>query len=186
MVILEIKNQWTKGAALKFKLQYRDDFAAFYQVILNRSYEFLDLEEGDIVLDAGAHVGVFTVLACKMVGDKGIVVSVEPHPFNFRRLLQNIKLNGCENVILVNKALTDESNREVFISGSGVFAHIGDQGFRCKSISLRDLQKELNLKFTKIKMDIEGSEGEVLLSSYDYLQKVKRIAVEVHDEKTMT
>lgn len=182
-MIFEVKNRWTKGLTLKFELRLRDDFAAFYQVILNRSYEFLNLKEGDIVLDAGAHIGVFTVLASKIVGDKGAVVSVEPHPLNFRRLLTNIRLNDCNNVIPVNKALAAKSGMELYISGYGGTAHVGDQGLAVKSISLKDLQNELGLKFTKIKMDIEGSEGEVLLSSSDSLQEVTHIVVEVHDQR---
>ena len=54
----------------------------------------LTLGKGWCFIDVGAHVGAFSVLASRLVGHEGIVVSVEPDPDNFRALLFNIRLTG--------------------------------------------------------------------------------------------
>lgn len=48
------------------------------------------LKEGDCFIDVGAHVGYYTVLASKLVGDGGNVHSFEPTPRTFNSLKENI------------------------------------------------------------------------------------------------
>ena len=60
---------------------------------------------GDTVIDVGANVGWYTVIASKLVGKKGRVIAFEPEPVNFAILKKNVLANGCENVILELKAL---------------------------------------------------------------------------------
>lgn len=66
---------------------------------------------GDRVVDVGAHVGYFTVLASKRVGRSGQVLAFEPESGNFELLKANCILNGCHNVGLERKALLDRRGR---------------------------------------------------------------------------
>jgi FkbM family methyltransferase len=61
----------------------------------------------DTVIDVGANIGYFSVLAAKAVGPRGTVVAVEPDPANLRLLRANLWQNGCDNVRVVAAAATD-------------------------------------------------------------------------------
>jgi FkbM family methyltransferase len=58
---------------------------------------------GDCVVDVGAHIGRYTLMAARTASR---VIAVEPDPSNFRMLERNVKLNGYSNVVLVPKALS--------------------------------------------------------------------------------
>ena len=58
------------------------------------------LRPGDIVLDVGANVGIFTLTAAHRVGATGAVHAFEPVPVNFERLAENVSRNGLDNVVL--------------------------------------------------------------------------------------
>ena len=56
------------------------------------------LNEGDVVLDIGAQVGILTVLFSKMVGCKGKVIAFEPFPENYEALSKALQVNLVNNV----------------------------------------------------------------------------------------
>ena len=49
------------------------------------------LKVGDVVVDAGAYSGTFTLIASKLVGERGKVIAFEPDPISFKRLRKNLK-----------------------------------------------------------------------------------------------
>jgi FkbM family methyltransferase len=65
------------------------------------------LRPGDTVVDAGANIGWYTVIAGKLVGDAGRVYAFEPDPEAFGLLERNVRVNGLHNVVLEQKALSD-------------------------------------------------------------------------------
>jgi tRNA G37 N-methylase Trm5 len=73
------------------------------------------IRSSDIVVDAGANIGIFTLLAARKAK---LVIAVEPDPENFEYLKRNVRLNRAENVVLVNKALSNYVG-EGFMSGKG-------------------------------------------------------------------
>ena len=80
--------------------------------IFYRSYEPAEtrfvrrlLRQGDLVLDAGANVGFFTLLAARAVGPAGSVIAFEPVPANADALEVNLALNGYSQVRVVRAAL---------------------------------------------------------------------------------
>jgi len=60
---------------------------------------------GDIVVDIGAHVGVFSMYLAKRYPFLSII-SFEPTPCNFVNLKRNLQLNGVGNVHACNLAVT--------------------------------------------------------------------------------
>jgi FkbM family methyltransferase len=66
--------------------------------------------EGDIVVDVGAHLGVFSIyLAKKYPFIK--VYAIEPDPKNYACLTRNIELNGVTNVTAINKAVSGDGQK---------------------------------------------------------------------------
>lgn len=51
------------------------------------------------VVDVGANIGLYTLLAAEQVGSEGIVYAFEPEPEVYTVLLENIRLNGYQNIV---------------------------------------------------------------------------------------
>jgi FkbM family methyltransferase len=65
------------------------------------------LKPGMGVLDIGANVGLYTIVAFKTVGPGGTVIAFEPSTESYERLLSNLSLNHVTSVSVVKKALAD-------------------------------------------------------------------------------
>jgi FkbM family methyltransferase len=63
------------------------------------------LRPGMTMVDAGAHVGQYTLLASAVVGPAGRVVAFEPHPVLNQVLRRNVIRAGCANVAVSPLAL---------------------------------------------------------------------------------
>jgi FkbM family methyltransferase len=59
---------------------------------------------GDVVVDVGAHIGYYTLLASRLVGGDGHVYAFEPTPARFAELRTNLELNGVTNVTALELA----------------------------------------------------------------------------------
>src|SRR5689334_14548427 len=62
---------------------------------------------GSTVLDIGAHVGYYTLLASMLAGDAGYVWAFEPEPHNAEFLRQHLAVNNCRNVHVEEAAVSD-------------------------------------------------------------------------------
>lgn len=136
------------------------------KLMTNLFIEFLT--EGMIVVDVGAHVGFYTLLAARAVGNKGKVFCFEPEPSNYALLLKNIKENSYSNVVPVQRAVTDTTGHvELFIardsSGHSVGSHNQLQkAIIVDSITLDDFLAGREHPVHLIKIDVEGAEMAVL------------------------
>lgn len=141
------------------------------------------LGKDDIFLDVGAHVGKYTVLAARKVGDKGLVVAIEPHPENYRTLIENVRINGLNNVIALNiAAWSEESTLRLFVGDEhGHHSVKKDFGLGFINVQAKALDNVLNeLKIKRvnfIKVDVEGAELEVLKGLSETLEKYCPIVV---------
>jgi FkbM family methyltransferase len=69
------------------------------------------VREGMTVLDAGAYIGIYSLLAAKRVGPSGRVVAVEPNPDSHARLCRNLALNHFDNVTVLPVALSSTGGK---------------------------------------------------------------------------
>src|SRR5215208_2684978 len=160
-------------------------------------------KQGDIVVDIGAHMGRYTIIASKRVGTNGKVVAIEAHPGNFEMLNRNIKLNKLANVISLNYAVySKETKIKLYLpdeeSGYTIYHTLmertGKKFVEIDAITLDYLLLQLNVisgvgvkeeeavEVNWIKIDVEGAEFEVLKGASNVLSKSKDIALlmEVH------
>ena len=71
----------------------------------------LFIQEGDVSIDVGAHVGTLTLPLAKLVGVSGRVLAFEPFSPSFTALAANVALNSLENVELQRKVLAHKTGR---------------------------------------------------------------------------
>lgn len=125
-----------------------------------------EIKSGMTVVDIGAHVGYYTLLAAKLVGDGGRVFAFEPAPANFSILASNAEKNGYSNISLIQKAVSGKSSRlKLFLqdykySGKHAFGQDSKAAghILVDSVSLDEFFKDLDGRIDFIKMDIEGAE----------------------------
>mgnify|MGYP001560745383 CR=1 FL=1 len=143
------------------------------------------IKPGDTVLDIGAHIGYYTVMAAKRVGGKGHVYAFEPNKDNCVLLSKNIKINGYKNVVLINKAIAQSTKKaKLFLSSvsSGMHSLIdidNDAEFSTLvyTVSLDDFFGKNPPRVSVIKMDIEGGEYSALEGMTTLLAKSKHLTI---------
>ena len=146
----------------------------YYATFIVGEYDFLKLSKDDVVLDAGAFIGDFTIKVARKVKE---VVAVEPLPWAFKILKKNVEMNELKNVTLVNKALWDGQTR-IRITDKGVGSSVGEGDIEVETVSVDQLGK-----FSIVKMDIEGAEGVVVKG--DWLENVCQVAMELHGRENI-
>ncbi|MGJ3246507.1 MAG: FkbM family methyltransferase [Elainellaceae cyanobacterium] len=136
---------------------------------------FMDLiKEGMTVIDIGANIGYYTLLAAAKVGTQGKVYAFEAGQDIFETLWQNVAVNGyLDRVSLVNKAVYKESTTLKFSQlkrhhGSSGIGKFEDQFLKMyhddvvvsevDAISLDEYFLDQDIKIDFIKIDAEGSE----------------------------
>src|SRR5262249_4812985 len=62
------------------------------------------MARGMTVVDVGAHVGIYSLVASRRVGDNGKVIAIEPSPANAALLRRHLRLNQCTNVEVIEGA----------------------------------------------------------------------------------
>ena len=143
-----------------------DDAPFWAQIVERDEYHVPKFDEGDVVLDLGLSIGAFTQRAWDQ-GSRNIF-AYEACPDNFRLAAQNV--GGFEGVKLYNKAVVGPGRprtlsfqpglNSFFISAAG--AQHAPQDVR--TTTLDEILRELGpVRFMKV--DIEGSEWEVLFTS---------------------
>jgi len=128
------------------------------------------VKKGMVVVDIGANIGYYTLLAAHLVGDEGKVFAFEPDPYNYTLLCKNIEVNEYKNVIPVRKAVFSKSGKmKLFLDKSNLGGHSLSETNVDKSASitvevtsLDDYFKNTDCKIDVIKVDVQGSEMEVL------------------------
>src|SRR5207302_5074474 len=159
---------------LQFRLGSAGNVPAFHEIFFQGDYRSLTIHPDDIVLDAGANAGLFSIWAAPRCRS---VISVEPAPETFGLLNLNKRINKATNVFPINKALSDHDGY-VTMRGDGATFKIEEHGIMISSTTIDSLLADLDVSVDVVKMDVEGAEMECLDGSY--LQHVREIVVETH------
>lgn len=144
----------------------------------------INLSKKDIWLDAGSHIGGFSMFIYNKVKK---VIAVEPSKDNYKLLVNNIKNNKIKNVKTIHKAIVEnkDKSREFYLNryeNKGLHSLLIKKGRDVeivKCININELIEKYQIN--KIKMDIEGMEYEILkvITSRNY-KKIKELVVEFH------
>jgi FkbM family methyltransferase len=134
------------------------------------------LGPGDVFVDCGANIGLFTVRAAGLVGATGKVFAVEPVADTFARLTENCVLNQLgDRVRLFNNALAAKSGIDVTLAGEvhntmRVQDHPAPGRPSTTTVTLDQILAG-SPTVTGLKIDVEGYELEVLRGAEDTIAR---------------
>ena len=137
---------------------------------------------GDVFWDIGAHKGFISLVASRLVGASGVVVSIEPSSVNRTFLQRHLAWNGVSNAKVVATALSDHEGTETFGgTGSSVAFRLGDGSERVSVRRLDALVAELDLSGPSVlKLDVEGEEARVLRGAGPFLGGDQAVLISTH------
>ena len=143
------------------------------------------IEPGMRVVDVGAHLGYVSMLASRLVGAAGRVVSFEPQSVIAERTQRN--LSRYPQARLIKSAVGDENREREFVeydlvhSGLSGFEHDpGPRGGRRRMLPMVRLDDALRPDERPVdflKCDVEGAETSVLGGSQDILTRDRPLIV---------
>ena len=166
------------GVTLRLDLDDYIQRGIYYDAWETQELNFVEaiLRTGDVFVDVGANVGIFTLVAARRVGPVGVVHSFEPVPANYSRLAENVSLNGFGNVRLNRAAAGSDPGELTFGLESDMELESGRamSGFYTAGASLRQVTAPVvrlddylsaeddDRRIRLAKVDVEGYEPKVL------------------------
>jgi FkbM family methyltransferase len=122
------------------------------------------LQPGDAVVDVGANIGIYTLLAASLVGDGGKVLSFEPGRVAFARLEENVRRNRLSQVEAICAAISERPGRLRFFQRCDLTNRLAAASDEAGAEGIEDvtcitLDTALaGTRFAFGKIDIEGAE----------------------------
>lgn len=147
--------------------------------------EYVELEEGDVVVDVGGFIGAFSISA-GYYSDR--VLLIEPDKINIQCSEYNLAANDIRGVTTVKKAISDRNETvDLNIAEDPTDHSLIRPDSECKgsdtveAITLDELAKRYNLsEIDFLKMDAEGFEREIIQSVEDL--SINKLAIDCSPE----
>jgi FkbM family methyltransferase len=159
-------------------------YRSILEVFEYGEYDILDVEGKDVV-DIGAFVGDSAIYFALRGARK--VIAVKPHPEAYREMVENIKLNNLENLVIPINAGLSSREGSICIEDVDTYETLtshymsGECISQIPAITLNKLVREYGLTQTPIlKIDCEGCEYEVILNDYSTVRMFEEIVLEYH------
>ena len=148
------------------------------------------LGRGSVFYDVGAHIGIVSMLAARLVGETGSVFAFEADAENVVRIEANLRRNdftqikvvpyaawSCTTTLRFARASANSSRNQGAVVNPGAKE---ENGVEVQALSLDDFASENRLP-TLVKIDVEGAEAEVLRGSEKIFASAKPdLICEVH------
>jgi len=183
------------GADLELDLTNHVDCTIFmgcYEPLNTRLFKRI-LRPGGTVVDVGANIGYFSLLAAKLVGNAGKVIAVEAHPRNFEVLSAAVQRNGLKQVVPVNIGLSDENgSAQIIMADQNDFANrtasmVPQAGLSGPTVPVRRLDNCIsgwNIDVIDLlKIDVDGFETKIVRGAAELLSSghVRNVIIELDD-----
>jgi len=156
----------------------------FYALRENYEKELAHLHRfvspGMVIIDGGASCGIYTILAAKLVGPSGLVLSFEPAREAFSVLEKNVRLNRLQNVQAYHAALSDKEGTAVlyrhgeapnsYSLGAPATTDVFFEEVKTRALS-RVMPEDMAERTGLIKLDVEGAEELVLRGAQSIIDR---------------
>jgi FkbM family methyltransferase len=150
--------------------------------------------KGSTVIDVGANIGYFTLLAAKLAGKNGIVFSFEPESTSFSLLAQSVEINNFDNVRLFQECISNVDGQQLLhLSATrnkglnSIARDLGGGSVLVPSARLDSIASKFGIgSIDLLKIDVEGAEPEVLEGAERLLSesRVRNIIMEWEHPET--
>jgi len=184
------------GFRMTLRLDAYLDRAIYFDAFEHTTCEVLSslLRPNDTFIDVGANIGFFSLMAARLVGVGGRVVAFEPNRTACARLRLACQLNGCDDIVVVREygLANRQGTVPLFVPNEGdeglaSLRHPGNGiGYSEHRIGLRRLDDEWSIgtPLRVLKVDVEGSELEVLRGAQGLLTRERPHVVCEFNEET--
>jgi FkbM family methyltransferase len=146
------------------------------------------IRPGDTVLDIGAHLGVYAVLAAAATGAGGKVHAFEPNSRFASLLGRSLAVNGFAGHASVHnlavgaeEGMTELRFSWAFAGGghlaTGAPRHDSLEGEPCRVVALDEMFADPSFRADVIKMDVEGTETQAVQGMTQLLARSPRVRV---------
>jgi FkbM family methyltransferase len=147
------------------------------------------------VIDAGANIGIYSLLAAKSIGDDGRIWAFEPSQTTYNLFLDNLALNQVKTVSAQRMALSDAQGQLTLRSENGfgdLYRHLdysgkaapGDLIETVDVHTLDDFAASNNIdQIDFLKIDVEGGEYCLLKGAHHLLARSPNVIVMVEIEE---
>lgn len=166
------------------------------EILYEKVYQHKEvfLREGDVVFDCGANIGIFTIMASRIIKEQGRIICIEPEPLIAETLHKNLAMNSLTGKTYVVRSLLSETcgagrialDTERFtMSRSVELIPFKNKRFKYSEVTCTTIDhivEEIPLeKVDFIKMDIEGFEVYALLGAQKTIMRFKpRLAISTY------
>ncbi len=164
------------------------DIEVLQQVLLDNEYEFALPVVPEVIIDAGANIGLASVYFANLF-PRATIIAIEPDASNFVMLQKNLAaypqarplhaaLWGADKQLNLFYPKGGHCGFRTLEGSGGDLAGCGQVG----AVTLQSLMQTMQLKsIDLLKIDIEGAEREVFLNSAAWIDKTRMMMVELHD-----
>lgn len=144
------------------------------------------VDPGDVVVDAGANFGYYTVLTGAATGPAGAVHAFEPDPEAFKLLMENVALNALANVTLHDVCLgADDAEVDFHLMEESAFSGLSPTGRARSRGTMRTTMRRLDSVLaeqgaptvTRMKIDVEGHEYAVLAGARETIRRSRDVLI---------
>jgi len=146
------------------------------------------IKPGMVVIDIGANIGYYSLIAAKLLGSKGKVYAFEPEPRNYNLLVKNVKINSYNNIIPIQKAVSNKQGKAKLFTDKD---NLGNPSFSEDNISEKEGVVDVTTvtldKFFEnlatynniflFKIDAQGAEGLILEGAENLLKNNNLIII---------
>ncbi len=140
------------------------------------------LRAGDRVLECGCHHGVTTVLLAGWVGPRGFVTAFDAVLLNAMIAKRNLELNHIANARVYCAAIGGSRQIVSYRDESNVVIEKGAERPGSESTVMITLEDAMQRGADVLKLDVEGCELDILETSRELVQRIPRLAIEVHTD----